>query len=354
MKKLLSLLAAFAYIALASAGIAQAADINFFYPFGAGTIAYVSSTSVAGALSMGVQKEIWINDLVEHIYMTNEWLNKALNHDMFVLDGKVIHVPYAGDKPTVEKGRTSYPMTVLRRDDTDSTYVLSEFSSSPIAIPDAETVELSYDKRASVLMNTKAAMSEVVGHEFLYQWSPTLLAQMQRTTGSNVTAHSTGATGNRKKLTVADVKAAKKKMNKAGIPAIGRFMILDADMYEQLCDDLIVTQYRDASLVYDQKNGTLSRIEGFDVYQRAYVMTYTNDTTPVRKYYDAVASTDDNAAGLCWYQGGVARAMGTHKFFENIGDATYQADIYSALIRAGGKKWMHDELGVVALVQAAG
>lgn len=353
MKKLIPILFAFLYMALASAGISQAAQVGFLPVMGVFITAYAITAPVTGVFAMGVQKEVWVNDIVEHIYMTNEWLKHAIDHDSYVIGGKVVHVPYAGDKPIVEKNRTTYPMTVLRRDDTDSVYVIDEFSSNPIAIPHADTVELSYDKRNSVLMNTKNVLSEVVGHEFLYNWSPTLTAQIIRTTGTAVAAHSSGATGNRKKILVSDVSDAKTKFDEAGVPEMGRFMILDSRMYKQLSDDLKATQYRDVSVLYDGAKGRIKELEGFTIYQRAYVMRYTNDATPVRKTFDAVSATTDNAAALCWYMGGVARALGEHNFFENIADATYQADIYSALIRAGGKKWLQDEIGSIAIVQAA-
>ena len=39
------------------------------------------------------------------------------------------------------------------------------------------------------------------------------------------------------------------------------------------------------------------------------------------------------------------------KAFENEGDATYYGDIYSFLVRAGGRIMREDKKGVIALVQ---
>ena len=57
------------------------------------------------------------------------------------------------------------------------------------------------------------------------------------------------------------------------------------------------------------------------------------------------------AAALAWHEQSVCRALGKVKAFEKEGDPTYYGDIYSFLVRAGGRIMRKDLKGVAALVQ---
>jgi hypothetical protein len=48
----------------------------------------------------------------------------------------------------------------------------------------------------------------------------------------------------------------------------------------------------------------------------------------------------------------VERAIGTVNFFERIADPTYYGDIYSYLLRAGGRIRRNDSKGVAVIVQS--
>lgn len=305
-----------------------------------------------GVLAMSIQKEIWIGDIVENLFKTNPHLNYAVNADQFVLAGKVVHIPNAGNKPGVKRNRNNLPASVTIREDVDITFSLDEYTTDPILITNAEQYETSYDKRASVTSEQSNALSELVGDWFFYYWAPNAATNIIRTTGSSVTAHF--GTGNRKKLTVADIKKAQLTMNKQLVGTQGRFAQLDADMYDQLLDDMTASQYRDFSAQMNPSEGTLGKLYGFTFLPpRPNVLLYTNDSTPVAKAPDAASANTDNAAGLFWQQDMVIRALGTQEFFENEKDATYFGDIYSALLRAGGRKKRNDGKGVIALVQAS-
>jgi len=301
---------------------------------------------------MAIQKEIWLNDIVANIFETNPHLGFAVNADEFVLQGKVVHIPNAGAKPSVTRNRTSLPASVVQRSDVDITFSLDEFTTDPILIPNADEYELSYDKRASVMGEQSAALSELVGTWFYRYWAPTGAANILRTTGSSVTAHV--GTGNRKKLTVADVKRAKLLLDRMGLPAEGRVIALDADLYDQFTDELTASQYRDFSQAYDASKGVVGQLFGFTfLAPRTSVLIYTNDSTPAPVNPGTSIQGTYNAGGLIWHRDSVIRAMGDNEFFENEKDPTYYGSIYSALVRAGGRIRRNDAKGVIALVQDA-
>ncbi|HAQ21113.1 MAG TPA: hypothetical protein DCR40_18050 [Prolixibacteraceae bacterium] len=219
-------------------------------------------------------------------------------------------------------------------------------------IENAEKYEVSYDKRSSVLSEQSGAINELVGDWFFRYWAPTLAAQIKRTTGSAVAGHY--GTGNRKAVTHSDVKAMQKFFNKQNIPGEGRVACLDADMMDQFTDSLTATQYRDFSQALNPETGVVGKLFGFTFCcSRATVLRYTNASTPVPIDPDTAPATTDNGAGLFWHKDLVIRALGEKEFFENIGDPQHYGDIYSALVRLGGRIKRADGLGVFALVQDA-
>jgi hypothetical protein len=352
MKKAIVIMFALMFNVIVGGLIANAAGLPPGWVIGAGTALSVIPASQPGMLMMGIQKEIWINDIVGNLFKANPFIQNSMNHDQFVLAGKVVHIPQAGAKPNVVKNRSSLPATVIKRTDVDITYAIDEYTSDPILIPAADQVELSYDKRASVLAESQSAIDETCGDEVLYNWAPTIASQYIRTSGGAVDAHLDSATSTRKKFTAKDLKAAAKLMNTQNIPKADRYCIMDSEMIDQLKDDLTATQYKDFSSYYDAANGVLGKLEGFVIYERSYVLRYTNASTPVVVPPDALGDSAHNAAVLCWQKNSVAKAMGDHDIFENVGDPVYYGDIYSVLLRLGSRKHRSDQKGIVAIIQA--
>ena len=306
----------------------------------------------SGVAVMAIQKEIWINDIVGNLFKANPHLAHAMNADQFVLQGKVVHIPNAGTKPNVEKNRSTLPATVVQRTDIDITFPLDEFTSDPILIPNADKYELSYDKRMSVISEQASALAEIVGDWFFRYWAASAAANIVRTSGGATAAHY--GTGNRALITLTDVKNIQKLFNKNNIPQEGRIAALDADMMDQFTEGLNVSQYRDFSAAYDASNGVLGKLYSFTFLDpRSTVLYYTNATVPVVKDPGSAAADTDNGAALFWHKDSVIRALGNNEMFEKIGDPTFYGDIYSVLVRAGGRVRRSDGRGVIALVQGS-
>jgi hypothetical protein len=303
---------------------------------------------------MAITKEIWQNHIEGNIFKDNAFLNAVYNADEYVLQGKVVHIPQAGGPPTVVKNRSSLPASVTSRTDTDVTYPLDEFTSDPVKISNAETVELSYPKRESVLNDSEMALRETIADSILIAWGPAGATRILRTSGENVEAHMPDATGYRKGFLPADLKKAGKKLDKDGVAKEDRFCLMSADMYDQFTDALTETQYRDYSRAYDEKTGVLGKLYGFTVMSRATVLSYTEASPPVVKPYGAAGEATDNDAVLCWQKNALERALGEIVAYEQIADPTYYGDIYSFLIRMGGRKRRDDQKGVCVIVQAEG
>ena len=308
----------------------------------------------SGAFGMAVQKEIWENDIVPSLFADNSFLKFAYNADQYVLAGKVVHIPQAGAAVGTTKNRTTLPGVIVQRTDVDVTYALNEFTTDPVLISNAETVELSYDKRTSVTAEMRSNMNQAVALDMLHNWAPTNPISILRTSGAAVPAHLDGATGNRMALTMNDFRAVNKLFNKQNIPTSDRYALLDADMYDQLLSSMTPTQYRDFMALVDPATGAIGKFMNFTIFQRDKVLKYDNGvgTGCAPLDWTLPGNATDNAAALFWHVNSVERAIGTVNFFERIADPTYYGDIYSYLLRAGGRIRRNDSKGVAVIVQS--
>lgn len=303
---------------------------------------------------MAVTKEIWEAFIASNLFTMNPWINYAKNRDGNVLAGKVVHIPQAGAKPTVERNGIFEEMAVTQRADDDITYAIDTYRTRPTGIDQAEQIEVSYDKINDVLGDHMEALQEEFARWIAYDWSASAasVANIIRTTGGATQAHADSATGNRKKFVKEDLKKARFLLNKQNIPKAGRKALIDSDMMDQLLDDQDLKN-RDSSMELDMKNGIVTRLYGFDLIERSETVIYDNTGTPIAKSPAAAAAATDNASVFCWHPKFVHRAVGAIKFFENGDDAQFQADVYSAQVRIGASKEREDERGIVQIVQEA-
>lgn len=299
---------------------------------------------------MAIQREIWAAAIVEGLFANNVFLSKAFNADQYVKEGKIVHIPQAGAPSGVEKNRTDLPATVKTRKDADLTFELEEYTTNPIHIEHADTVELSYDKRESILRMDKLELMDKVARDFIYKWSPDS-SRCIETTGAEVPAYTPGATGKRKGISKDDVLALMTLFNSEDIPEEGRYLLLDAQMYSQLLKDLTDNESRAFLASADAQNGVVGKLFSFNVMQRSRSALYAADKTP--KDLSAEGAATDLAAALAWHEESVCRALAQPEAFEREKDPTYYGDIYSFLVRAGGAIKRKDMKGVAALVQGA-
>ena len=346
--KLIALLTALLFNIVAGTAIAAVSGFNPAAVIGGGTVLSAFLKLPQGAMPMAIQKEIWINSIVEGLFADNSFLTKAFNADEFVNQGKIVHIPNAGAPSGVEKNRASFPATVNSRTDIDLTFNLDNYSTDPIKIDLAETVELSYNKRESVLSQDKAKLQEQISEGVLFEWFGGATKSI-KTTGAATEAHTDAATGYRKSFTKAEVKKAMTQFNKDDVPAIGRYMLIDAVMYDQLIDSLTDKESTAFHAAADIKNGIVGKLFSFDIMMRSKVGRYT--TSGTNKAWKTAGAATDNAVGLAWHTNSICRAMGEVVAREQLNSPTYYGDIYAFEVRCGGRAMRNDVKGLLAIVQ---
>lgn len=298
---------------------------------------------------MAITKEIWQSSIVDGLFADNSFLSKSVNDDEYVNQGKKVHIPNAGKASKVEKNRTKVPAEMQVRLDKDIDYDLDEYTTDPVRIPDAENVELSYDKRESVIGEDRAELIENVADDFCYKWCPKDTDGIIKTTGLAESAHLQEATGNRKAICKKDVLNLMTLFNTQNIPQAGRYLMLDAIMYGQLLNDLTEQENNAFLACADAQKGVLGQLYSFNIMMRSKVIRFSADNTP--KEWNAEGAPTDCSAALAWHERSVSRALGEVKMFGDEGNPLAYGDIYSFLVRAGGRIRRFDGKGVFALVQ---
>lgn len=301
-------------------------------------------------IKYGVEVEVWVNYIIERLWKNNQFLQHAFSDDDKVLAGKIVHIPQPGAKPQTRKNRTTFPATAVRRADTDILYPLDEYTTDPTHIPEAEKIEPSYDKIDSVYGDHAGQIAQDVADDAIIKWLMGLPStSFVRTTGSSTSEILEGATGSRNVLVHGDLRKCQKKMDKQNIPEEDRFALLSADMADQLFESLSNTQYRDFSQYADAKEGVIGRLYGFNIMKRSSVAVASSglDINP----WGGIITETDLDVSMVWQKNAVARALGEVKFFENPDRAEYYGDVYSSLLRFGGRRRRADNLGIIALAQ---
>lgn len=304
---------------------------------------------------MALQQEVWAKDIQDNFYQNNEFLQKSTDHSMWV-NFKTVHIPQAGAASSVEQNRSILPAAISSRTDTELTYNLNEYTIDPILLTNLEEIQISYNKRASVLYNIMENLKYTVATQTLYSWAPSGASRIVSTTGSTSTLnlpHST-ATGSRKMLTIADLTKAKQILDADNVPQMGRVLLIPSYMYNI---DLLNISGVNQAYGFGQPvlpNGVVARIMGFDIYIRPDVLVYDNSNVIKAVNGDGSltsAATTDQGAAIAYHPSFVATAMGAIKMFYRENDPTYYGNILSGLIMHGASKLRTDQKGVVAIVQ---
>ena len=264
---------------------------------------------------MALQTEIWVNDIIEPLFADNTFAARSINHSAFVND-KTVHVPNAAAAPGVTKNRASFPASVSTRTDNDLTYTLAEYTTDPFTVPNIDEVELSYDKRSSILSGMRNALADAVHADIVEAWAGTVADRDQVVSTS---------------LTKKNVIALKKVFDEANIPQMGRCLLLTPEYFNTLLDNLTDAEATAALSGANQQMGTLGKYMGFDLYMRSSLHSNTK------------------VQGLAWQSDCVSRALGDTKIFDDPQNPLYYGDVFSALVRAAGKAIRYDGKGVALI-----
>ncbi len=295
---------------------------------------------------MALNTEIWIRDIVEGFWPDNSFIARSVDHSSYV-NNHTVHIPQAGAAPEVTKNRSQFPATIGTRTDSDLSYNLDIYDVPPLRVQKLADVELNYDKRQSMLKQSKETLLQYVHMDILKKWVPGGVTTVV-TTGEGAAAHvHSTAMGQRKAMTRAEVEKVKMIFDSQDVPATGRTILLDAVMYNQLMNSLTDAERVSFLTGADAVNGVMGKFLGFEFLMRSSVL----ETAAGGTLKSGAAAATDCAAGLAWQKDSVSRALGEVSAFEDNSNPSYYGDIFSFAVRAGGSYIRADKKGIILLYQ---
>jgi hypothetical protein len=307
---------------------------------------------------MALIKEIWVSDVQEALNRNADFLPYSVDHSAYIAYGTV-HVPQSGSNPTVVKNPATFPLAISERTDSDRTYSLNQYALEPTLITNLDELQVSYDKRQSVLGQQISTLTQRIGDEVAIAWTATGASNIISTTGSaSGTALAPGATGTRKDVTLADIASLANKLDKDNVPRGGRKLLMSSDMFWQLfaISDVIRASYNGfQSQPNVLQSGTVAMLYGFEIMMRPVVSVFANSATSP-KAYGAATATTDNLACIAFHSSTVARALGSMTPLYDAGSngngkPEYLGSIFNMEVMLGAAILRADMKGVAALVQ---
>ena len=281
--------------------------------------AVVGNVAPAGSLCAGVYTEIWTGELVKHLRRGLEatWLD-GIPDNSSIVENDIIHLVEVGVDPDVLVNNTTYPIPLQALDDADIAIQLDKFQTKVTPVTDDELYAISYDKMSRV----KESHGNAINDSKFAKAAHALCAQ--KDTASTPVLKTTGErdpeTG-RLKLCIQDVINLKRALDKLGVPAAGRRLVLCSDHVNDLLetDQRFKEQYN-----IDRGNGTVGRQYGFDIYEFANNPLYT--TAGQKKAVGAEAETGEFQCSFAFYVPRVFKATGSTKMYysEASTDPEYQ------------------------------
>lgn len=305
-----------------------------------------------------VVKKVFLRDIQNEIFAGVEFIKEAVSHDMWV-NNDTVYIPQSGTNPAVVENRTILPAIIKQRTDTEKSYSLNEYTTDPILLRDLEKIQLSYDKRKSLMQGNIDALNDRIALQALYQWAGANLiasdGQIILTTDiTNKDAHANppGATGNRNAIALEDIMKAAAKLDDDEVPIEGRYLIMPSKMYwNHLVKNNPTIVSRDYNPKGDIISGIVRKLFGFNIILRSYTAAYADASTPTLKAVGAASAATDCFSCVGFHKSKVAKALGSIKFFEAKESPTMFGDVLSAKVMFNATKIRTDGKGIVTIVQ---
>ncbi|ATC39596.1 hypothetical protein [Elizabethkingia anophelis] len=311
---------------------------------------------------MPLEREIWEGTVQEKLLEDNSWLQAVSDvEDSNIVNGRIVHIPQAGAPSKVEKNRQTLPAQVKQRKDAEVLYVIDEYTTDPIHISNADTKELSYDKRRSILDQDVENLSEEVAEGMLTNMVVSPIGDNRElpkdhilfTTGDLVDASADGATGKRKAESLNDLQTMRVffKRKKAWTEN-QMFCLLSAAAEARLfpANSMLTATYMAAVTEEERRSGVMYKVQGWKIYSRSSVYTLSPDK--IFKAFGGIGEATDCEGSVFWNKTKVEKAFGLMETFDRERDPQYYGDIYSFLVRMGGRAKRADYAGVGVLMQA--
>lgn len=321
-----------------------------------GILGYAFSLKPTKYAYMALVKEIWINEIQNTLNQDAAFLSYSTDHSSYVAFGTV-HLPQSGANPTIVVNPTSFPLSITPRTDTDRTYTLDRYALEPTIIDNLDALQVSYNKKDSVIGQQMSTLVDRIGTQVAYTWGAIGTANIILTTGSAVaTSLPPSGTGTRNAVALIDIANLAKKLDKDNVSRQGRKLLMQADMFWEL---FTISEVVRASYNGFQVNvlatGVVAQLFGFDIMIRPTVVIYAKTATSPTAV-GAAAAADDRYGCIAWHPATVSRALGSitplyDQGSNGNGKPEFLGSIFNMEVMLGSAILRDDMKGVATLVQ---
>ena len=194
--------------------------------------ALLGTAAPAGALRVGVYKEIWTGELVKALrgLLDGTWLD-GIPDSSSLVNNDIIHLVDVGVDPDVLINNTTYPIPLQALDDRDIAIELDKFQTKVTPITDDELYAISYDKMSRVKESHSNAINDAKFAKAAHALCPN---ENTEKTPVLVTTGERDADTGRLRLTPGDIVRLKAALDKARVPADKRRLVLCCDHVNDL------------------------------------------------------------------------------------------------------------------------
>lgn len=322
MKKLLALATAMVAITFSFLSFAFVGGLAGFSPTTSGCVGAVLSIVLADALPTGVamaglQKEIWLKQLMMNFYPASGFLQHTTDMTAFV-ENNTINLADCGVDPEVIWNNTTYPVPMATRSDSPIAIPLDFADTKNTVIRNARKVESAFDQMEVTLIQHREALRIACGVKALHAFAPSA-----GVTGKSYLLQATGATkpDGTKALTLNDIIDADAWLNGINASVEGRVLTLSnahkADLAKE--DKALYKAF------LNWKTGDVLPLLNFQLEQASVTATYSS--AGAKKAIGAAYAAGDSKATQFWLKSEVMRADGDVEMFERLKDPEQRGDI---------------------------
>ncbi|HSW64975.1 MAG TPA: hypothetical protein VLH56_16935 [Dissulfurispiraceae bacterium] len=276
----------------------------------------------ATGLMAGVNKEIWIAEILEKFYPDWSFLREARGMDEFV-ENNTINLAEAGVDPNVLVNNTTYPIPFARREDIPLALPLDTYDTENTLVRNIEEIESAYNKMQSVLAGHKNSLLNFFSRRAAHAYAPN-----SNTTQTPVIATSGALVDGFRVITLKDILDLATRFDEIDAPEGSRVLVMNPRHLRQLADE-------DAKL-FKGFLGTTSGFDlfGFKVYKYSQTPLYNASTGAKKAFGSAAAPTTDTPASIAFINTEVMRAQGTIEMFARMKDPGERGDVLGFQMRA--------------------
>jgi len=276
------------------------------------TVEYFAPGLYSGKLMAGLQKEVWVAGIKENPVPNLSFVAASTDMSEYVENNK-LHLAEAGIDPGVNEDYFSGnedPLPLASAADIPSEVVLKTYSTDQTRHRDLQEIELSYNRRESIITRHRNSLAKNLGKRAAFAWTPP---------ASNANNSILDLGSDSILDAIIDMRQfysdndKTENMNVCLSPAhMAKIRKEDKQLFKDIMDD--------------------RNMYGFNVFEYSQTPLFTS--AGVKKPFGAVQEAGDTRSSFFWNSDEVFRCFGDVELYATLRDAGLQADILSYAQRA--------------------